>query len=264
MRWPAPFWYLPDAVVSISDDTQQEFMKINAVRPEKAHVIYNGIDECSFNGSTDKRDALKSELGIALSDVVIGSVGRLCPEKDFMSLLDAYKCVIAQCPATRLLIVGDGNLKADLKAHAREIGIDGRVIFTGLRNDVQKLMGVIDVFVMSSVSEGMPLALLEAMASGKPSVVTVGGNIEVAMDGVTSFMAPPNSPDILARKVIDLIRIPFVRRLFQRRRNKELPIISALTKWFTNMLSCMRRCCARKGWHESSRYYKSIPEPRGA
>lgn len=206
IRWNALLWHMIDAVVAISKDTITEFRKSNAISASKAHVIYNGTDTTVSRNILADRSSIKKQFGISDSDIVIGSVGRLCPEKDFITLINAYKFIVLRYPNTKLLIVGGGKLQAELAMYCSQNGIDNKVIFTGFRNNIHELLEIIDIFVLSSISEGMPLALLEAMASGKPSVVTnVGGNVEVVVDGVTGFIVPPKTPDVLASRIMDLI-----------------------------------------------------------
>lgn len=214
-QWNALLWRMIDAVVAISKDTIEEFKKHNSISPDKLHVIYNGVGTSAFAGSPTIVSGLKAQLGIDVGDLVVGTVGRLCPEKDHLGLLEAYKIVLQSCSQTKLLIVGGGALQGQLEEHCRQGKLENRVIFTGFRNDVKELLQCMDVFVLSSVSEGMPIALLEAMANGRPAVVTaVGGNVEVVEDGETGFVVPPRDPQALARKICALIRDEGLRRRF--------------------------------------------------
>ena len=206
MKYNKLIWNMIDAVASISEDTKREFLKNNNIELGKVHVIHNGIDHAFFGDLSVDKAGLRSQLGIADADLVVGSVGRLCPEKDFITLIDALGFIVPRHPGVKLLIVGDGKLRAELEAYCKKSGLSQNVIFAGLRNDVRELLSLFDLFVLSSISEGMPLALLEAMASGKPSVVTsVGGNIEVTVDGVTGFVAPPQEPEALSARIVELL-----------------------------------------------------------
>jgi glycosyltransferase involved in cell wall biosynthesis len=206
-KWNALLWRMIDAVVAISKDTEEAFRKHNSISPEKLHVICNGVDSPAFTRSPADISRLKAQLGIGVGEMVIGTVGRLCPEKDHIGLLQAYKLVLQSCSQTKLLIVGGGGLQGELEECRLQNRLVENVILTGFRNDVRELLQCMDVFVMSSISEGMSIALLEAMANGIPAVVTaVGGNLEVVEDGRTGFIVPPRDPQALAQKVCALIR----------------------------------------------------------
>ncbi len=129
------------------------------------------------------------------------------------ALLDAVARVQERTPAIRLLLVGDGDLRGDLEAQARSLGLSETVTFAGHRTDVPKALAVFDVFVLPSLWEGMPNVVLEAMAAGLPVVATaVGGTPEVVVDGVTGFLVPPRDPDALAEAITRLLRDPDLRR----------------------------------------------------
>jgi glycosyltransferase involved in cell wall biosynthesis len=130
---------------------------------------------------------------------VVGSVGCLAPRKDYATLLDALALLRGRGRDFRVELVGDGPERAALEAHAASLGLSDRVRFLGERPDVDRLLPTMDVFVLSSREEGIPNALLEAMAAGRPSVATaVGGTPEVMRDGETGWIVPPRSPERLA------------------------------------------------------------------
>jgi glycosyltransferase involved in cell wall biosynthesis len=128
----------------------------------------------------------KEALGLSPRDRVVGTVGRLTWKKDPDCLLAAARAVLQEAPEARFLIVGDGPLRPQVEKRAEDLGIHGRCLFAGTVSDVLPFLRACDVFVLSSVIEGMPNALLEALACGKPAVVTdAGGNGEVVQDGKT-------------------------------------------------------------------------------
>jgi glycosyltransferase involved in cell wall biosynthesis len=174
--------------------------------PRKMVVIPNGVDcsrlQCPDPGA---RDA----LGISPGELVVGTVGRLTWKKAPECLLAAAQIFLQEEPRGRLLIVGDGPLRAQVEKQAEELGIHRRCIFTGSVSDAWPFIRACDVFVLSSVIEGMANALLEALASGKPAVVTdAGGNSEVVQHGKTGFVVPRNAPSQLAQAILHLIRHP--------------------------------------------------------
>jgi glycosyltransferase involved in cell wall biosynthesis len=165
---------------------------------ERITVIENGVDVARFDG----RDADGAGLGLPGRPAgvpLVGSVGCLAPRKDFGTLLAALALLHRRGRDFRCAIAGDGPERAALAARASELGVAERVTFLGERSDVDRLLPAFDVFTLSSREEGIPNALLEAMAAARPCVVTrVGGNAEVLADGSTGWLVPPQDPPALA------------------------------------------------------------------
>ncbi len=158
-------------------------------------VIENGVDMARFEGMAVDR----VPLGVTGDRPVVGSIGCLAARKDYATLLDAIAELARRGREFDTVLVGDGPERATLEARARSLGIADRVRFLGERPDVDRLLPAMDVFVLSSREEGIPNALLEAMAAGRPAVVTdVGGNREVLDDGSTGWIVPAQSPVALA------------------------------------------------------------------
>jgi glycosyltransferase involved in cell wall biosynthesis len=145
-----------------------------------------------FAARGDRAD-VRAELGVAPDAALIGAVGRLTADKGGQDvLIRAVGRVRETCPQVRLVMVGDGPLRPGLEQLTAQLGLTGTVIFTGLRSDVPRLLGALDVFVLPSEREALPVAVLEAMAAGLPLVATrVGGIPEVVEDGATGFLVPP-------------------------------------------------------------------------
>jgi glycosyltransferase involved in cell wall biosynthesis len=130
---------------------------------------------------------------------VVGSIGRLNTQKGQRFLLDAAALLRPRHPDTWTLVVGDGDLMEELREHATRLQLDDRVVFTGHRTDVPELLGALDVFCISSLYEGTPLALFEAMAAGRPIVSTaVDGCREILEDGSNGLLVPPGDAAALA------------------------------------------------------------------
>jgi len=141
----------------------------------------------------------RASLGAANGELVIGSVGCLAARKDYGTLLEALATLERSGRRFHAALVGDGPEREALEQRARELGVSARTTFLGERADVERLLPAMDVFVLSSREEGIPNALLEAMAAGRPSVATaVGGTPEVLEDGVTGWLVPPADPAALA------------------------------------------------------------------
>jgi glycosyltransferase involved in cell wall biosynthesis len=133
-------------------------------------VIPNGVDLARFAPDEVARREVRAEFGASEDAPLVGTVGRLDPQKDHALLLTAFAELARTNPAARLVLVGDGPLAGELAATAARLGLAERVIFTGRRADVPRLLAALDVFALSSRYEGLPLALLEAMAAEKPIV----------------------------------------------------------------------------------------------
>jgi glycosyltransferase involved in cell wall biosynthesis len=190
-------------------------------------TILNGIDTVRVNGTgQDQTSDIRESLGIPEGDYVVGNIAHIRPEKDQQYLLQAAQIVINTCPNTTFVIVGrekTPEAKQELQAQAVDLGIRDKVIFTGFREDALRIMGTCDLFVLSSLFEGLPVALLEAMAQGKPPVVTsVGGVPEVATDGVDGFLVEPKDYHTLAQRIITLLQDANLRNQMSARAARKM------------------------------------------
>jgi glycosyltransferase involved in cell wall biosynthesis len=188
-------------VVAVGDAVGAFLRDTFALTSAQLIVIGNGID-------TDRYSPPPAATGVASERVpVIGHVARLEPEKDQDTLLRAFRRVRAKRPA-RLVIVGDGSRRPHLEALARDLELED-VEFLGARHDVAELLRGIDVFVLSSINEGLPLSVLEAQACGRPVVATAVGDIpSVVKDGVTGFTVPTGDADALAQQLLRVLDAP--------------------------------------------------------
>jgi glycosyltransferase involved in cell wall biosynthesis len=215
-------WYLKlaDEVVAVSEDLQRTLIERLQASPQRVRVLYNGVDGKRF-ALTD-RNKVRRELGITDGEFVVGSAVVLHEYKGIAYLLDAAPAVLAQAPATRFVIAGDGPVRATLEAKARALGLGDRVMFIGHRNDVPDVVSSFDVYVLPSVAEGLPLALLEALATGNPIVCTrVGGCPEIVEDGVNGFLVPPRDSSALSAGILRLRADPEFRAAIRERNLKK-------------------------------------------
>lgn len=180
--------------------------------PRRPMVIHNGVDVGAFSPG-EGEPALRAELGIAADAVVVGTVGNLRPVKDYPCLVRAFARARQSVPGAVLLFVGDGVERPTLEALAQELGIAEAVRFAGDRNDVPRLLRLFGVFALSSKTEGISVALLEAMATGLPAVVTdTGGNPEVLAEGETGHLVPVGDAERLGDALAGLLSDPDRRR----------------------------------------------------
>ena len=166
-----------DFIATTADDVKAEVLKHYRDK-SRVVVINNGIDISRFQHTNQKdKDKLKGSLGIDPAFNVVGMVGRLSKSKNHALLLESATEILGTFPNTFFLIVGDGPLRAQLEIQANKLSIVKNILFTGPRNDIPDLLSMIDVFVLPSSYEGLPLAMLEAMAAKVPVVVTPVGSI---------------------------------------------------------------------------------------
>lgn len=171
-------------------------------------VIPNGVDVNELDAARGDTRQIRRGLGLGAGPV-IGFVGRLTPQKDPMTFLRSVTAIRRELPSTMALVVGDGPLRAALALEAARVGLGAHCVFTGARSDVPALLDTMDVFVLSSVSEGSPFVLLEAMAMARPVVATtVNGVIEIVQHGVSGTLVAPGDPSSIAGAVLDLLRHP--------------------------------------------------------
>lgn len=172
-------------------------------------TIRSGIELDRFGRPQVSGDETRAALGIPLDAPVVGSVTRLSPQKAPLDFVRAAGIMAHQAPDARFVMVGDGPLRREVEALVAELGLTDRFVLTGLRRDVPELMAAFDVFVLSSLWEGLPRVLPQAMAAGLPIVATaVDGNAEAVADGKNGLLVPPGDPAALAQAVVQLLRDP--------------------------------------------------------
>jgi sugar transferase (PEP-CTERM/EpsH1 system associated) len=195
-------------IVCVSRDAENLCIDVVRIPRKKVRVILNGIDTVKFQ---PKRTA-KSIFGE--NEIIIGNVARLAEEKDHLTLLEATKILKKWDLNIKTVIVGDGILREKLESISRSYGLNDHVVFLGMRDDIDQIVPEFDIFALSSISEGVPLTLLEAMSCELPIIATnVGGNPEVVIDGETGFIVPPRDPVAIAEKIRLLIDNQDLRKL---------------------------------------------------
>ncbi|MEP6775181.1 MAG: glycosyltransferase [Chloroflexota bacterium] len=190
---------LSSRVIVPSEASKQLVMLTEKIPAGAISVLYNGVDTSRYMPpSTEARAEARREFGIKVDDLLIGVVGRLSPEKGGLdNLIRAAYRLREQHVNVRLLIVGDGPVRAkleklDAELHEWNRGLESSVIFAGPRQDIPRLLGAMDIFVLPSLNEALPIVILEAMAVGLPVVATrVGGVPEIVQDGATGLLVAP-------------------------------------------------------------------------
>jgi glycosyltransferase involved in cell wall biosynthesis len=203
-----------DHLVSISQATAEAMATYDNLPRRRIKVIHNGIDLEKLNPPVDLA-AKRREFGISEDSHVLGTAARLEEIKNLPMMLRVFKHVSMQRPDTVLLIAGEGSQTGKLKEMAAEFGIAEKVRFVGLRFDLSEIYKLMDVFLLTSFTEGISVTLLEAMASGVPAVVTdVGGNTEVVVIGETGYVVPLDDDEAMVGKILRLLRDPELAKSF--------------------------------------------------
>jgi glycosyltransferase involved in cell wall biosynthesis len=190
------------SVTGVNQETS-DFLCDNVGIPKKKVVtIVNGVDLDLFQQQGFNRQV----LGLADDDLVVGIVARLEPVKDHAMLIQSFKIVSERIPRAKLLIIGDGSERLKLEQQTGNLGLKDSIRFLGARTDIPEILPCLDVVVLSSKEEGLPLSILEAMAAGKPVIATgVGGIPNVVIDKETGLLVPPGNIEKMSKALVDIL-----------------------------------------------------------
>jgi glycosyltransferase involved in cell wall biosynthesis len=203
-----------DRLVGVGGNVRQALIENEGLPSGRVEVVYNGVDlEAMNRPSETARQRVRNEFGLQSDDFVCVQVARLHPLKDHGTALAAIDEARRLLPNIRLLIVGEGEERSAIESEITRLGLQQHVTPTGNRTDVSDLLAASDVFLMSSISEGIPLTIIEAMAAERPVVSTaVGGIPEMIDDGKTGLLAPAGDAKTLARQLQRLHQQPSLCR----------------------------------------------------
>jgi glycosyltransferase involved in cell wall biosynthesis len=203
------FLKFSDHVVAVSSG-QQEKIRACGVNLDKISVIHNAIN---LNDAVKKTDSLiRKELGLPDDALIIASAGRLSPEKNYTTMIEVARQVCAKHQQAHFIIFGEGFLRLDLEQKIEMAGLQGRFLLPGFRKDLQSLLPEIDIFMLPSLTEGLPNVALEAFANKKPIVATaVGGTPEVVQHGLSGFLTAPEDVAGMVDSIQQLIADPGLR-----------------------------------------------------
>ena len=209
------------------------------IAPSKLKMILNGVD-CNLFGIIAPNESIKHELGILPNQVAIGIVARLVPVKNHIGLLKGINLIRRNTTKFKLFIVGDGECRPDLEQFVKDNGLEKQVSFLGNRRDIPEIMAIIDIFVLNSFSEGLPITILEAMASRKPVIATnVGGNREIlGHNGEAGILVKSDCPEELAETMLSLIKDASLRERLgdnARKRVEENASLVAMVRKYENI-----------------------------
>jgi glycosyltransferase involved in cell wall biosynthesis len=200
---------ITDKLIVVSPLNIEKGVSDGIGQPDDYLVIRSGIELERFGHPQTPRDVTRTAWKIPVAAPVVGTVTRLSPQKGPLDFVRAAALILQAQPACYFLLVGEGPMHDEVVTLAGQLGIGHRLVLTGLRRDVPELMAAFDLFVLSSLWEGLPRVLPQAMATGLPIVATAtDGSAEAIVDGVNGFLVPPGDPAALAQQVITLLNEP--------------------------------------------------------
>ena len=197
-----------DRVTAVGHFVKQALVSHEGIAPGRIEVIHNGIDPQKFSNARNEQDrsAIRAELGIGSDQIMVLQVARFHPVKDHATAIQAMALAVQQAPKAVLVLAGDGERMAQMQGLADDLKLADHVRFLGVRQDIPRLMAGADVFLLSSLSEGISVTLLEAMGASVPIVATeVGGNSEVVIAGQSGLLSPRGDAEGLARHLVSLV-----------------------------------------------------------
>ncbi len=192
-----------DVIMAVSHSQRADLLAYRIAPPGRVRSIPLGLDLDPFLGTTRTDDGFRRELGFSPSAPLVGIVGRLAPIKAVEIFLRAARLIWEACPESRFVVVGDGDCRAELENLTDRLGLKDCVTFTGFRSDVARIYGALDLTLLSSYNEGMPVSLIEAVATGCYIVATnVGGVTDLVDTEKIGLTVPPGRPEALADAAI--------------------------------------------------------------
>ncbi len=200
-----------DLNLANSSEVRNYMIHKEGISPDLIRVVHNGVDLSRYikRFTSDEVKTMRLSNGLPGNGLVVGIVANLAPRKDYPTFLRAAQKVIKARNGVSFLVVGEGELRSALESEARKLGLDGRIVFAGRRQDVECCLACMDVFVISSQREGFSNALLEAMAMGLPVVASrVGGNVDAVQEGQSGFLFEIGNDEELAMHLLKLINNP--------------------------------------------------------
>lgn len=194
-------------IIAVSDMIRETLVHRVGVAPGCIEVIYNGVDIDMFD-PRKVQGSLKQELGLSDKDCLVGIIGALNRNKNQKVLIEAAAQLVDKGKVVHVAMIGRGE-QQDLRRLSEELGVSAQVHFLGTRRDIPQILKSLDIYVVTSFSEGISISLLEAMSMQKAVVATrVGGNPEVVSSDEVGVLVPPGRPDILATEILNLLAQP--------------------------------------------------------
>lgn len=202
-----------DAFISVGEDLKKIYIEARIGNPKNYFVVYSGVDLNRFynvdNLSKKEKNNLRTDFGLSEEDVVIGMIATLEYRKGHKYAIEVAKRLVVNNPNVKFIFVGDGNLKNDLMIDVKKNGLDKNIIFTGYLNEVERVFAVCDIILLTSLWEGLPQVLVQAVAASRPIIsFDVEGVREIVVDGKNGIIVPIKNVDCLVDKIKYLISNP--------------------------------------------------------
>ncbi len=212
-------------IVAVTQSQKDELLRYKIAPSQKIANIPLGLELDQLQNVQKEKGTFRSELGLEKDDALIGSIARLVPVKGHAFLFRAAQKVIDTFPRVKILVIGNGELRNELEDLASHLGIEKNVVFCGFRRDLPKIYADLDIVVLTSLNEGLPVAVIEAMASQTAVVAfDVGGVKDLIEPNVTGISVPFGEIDRLAESIVFLLKNPQEReRLGRNARRKVYP-----------------------------------------
>ena len=226
-------------VIAVSEKIKEELVK-SGIRRSRISVIPNGVSLVPVEENAAlRRRKLRALLDIGSEEHVIGYLGRLSAEKGLIYLIEAVSQLFIATIRLKLIIVGDGPERAKLERKVKGAGLESKVVFAGFQTETEEWYRVFDSFVLPSLTEGTPLALLEAMAAGLPVVASaVGGVPKVVSDGINGLLSPPGDAVALGDKIRVLIENPQLSRMLGNTGAQSVRAEYGIDRWCQAIEDC--------------------------
>lgn len=206
-----------DKFIALTELEKSDLVNYRVTAAKKVAVVQSGLEIEKYHCPPAEITRLKEEWQLPATAPVVGMVSRLEPVKGPLFLVDAAKIVITACPEVKFLVVGEGSLRKKMEEQCREFKLAGSFIFTGWQEDVEKLLGVLDILVLPSLNEAVGRIILEAATYGVPAIATrVGGVPEIVRDQETGLLVPPQDAGSIARALLELLTDPEKRERLGR------------------------------------------------
>lgn len=202
-RWTEP---VVDRFIVVSDSLREALCQRHGIDPQKVIRIYNGVEVDLYSIDPARRKKVRREWGIPAEVPLVVSIGRLVWQKGFPTLIEAAGRVLQEMREVRFVIVGEGPLKGELESRIRALELGDRVFLAGFRSDIPEILSAADLFVLSSLREGLPMVMLEAMATGRSIVASdIEGIREQLRHGESGLLVPPGKAKPLAEAILRLL-----------------------------------------------------------
>lgn len=232
-----------DAIVTLTPAMKTDLMETLKLSTSRVRLIANGTPEIQLG--TEEREKARCELGIDAAAFVVGFAGRFDPVKDLDTVVKGFTRFAAQTPNSRLVLVGDGPCADRLRTQVQECAIGDKVIFTGFSDKVQQVMQAFDVYLQTSLYEGLSNTILEALSVGLPVVCTdVGGNSDIIENGKNGFLIAQRDVEACSASLTELFRSPELRRRMGEKnleKHKDRYSLQSMTRLYDELyLSCLK------------------------